>query len=368
MIQQDKGSTKLKIAIVAPSLRYIGGQAVQAELLLRLWRHDSDIEAIFVAVDPSLPRWSRWAKSIRGLRTLLREPVYLAHLWHGLADVDVAHIFASSYWSFLIAAVPAWLMAKIRRKTTLMHYHNGDGRDHLQRFRSCRFVLSHSDEVVVPTRYLIDVLHEFGLQAIVVPNLVDSTQFHYRCRQPLRPHLICTRGFSSYYRVDAVVRAFAEVKRVYPDARLDLIGEGPLENEIKRLVTDMKLADVRFLGATSRHEIGSYYDTADIFINASCVDAMPVSVIEAFRAGTPVVTTSPESMPYLVTHERTGLLSAVGDERGLAANVLRLLDDGGLAITLAENAYQESLNYDWELIRQQWLNIYRGMMSSVSTT
>ena len=44
---------------------------------------------------------------------------------------------------------------------------------------------------------------------------------------------------------------------------------------------------------------------------------MPLSVIEAFAAGTPVVTTSPECMPYLVRHERTGLLSPVGMKKPL---------------------------------------------------
>ena len=54
-------------------------------------------------------------------------------------------------------------------------------------------------------------------------------------------------------------------------------------------------------------------------------------VLEGFGAGTPVVTTSPESIPYFVEHERTGLLSAVGDSKALAANVIRLLRDPDLA-------------------------------------
>jgi glycosyltransferase involved in cell wall biosynthesis len=89
---------------------------------------------------------------------------------------------------------------------------------------------------------------------------------------------------------------------------------------------------------------------------------MPLSVIEAFAAGTPVVTTSPECMPYLVEHERTGLLSPVGDEKALAANVIRLLRDPALAAHLAQNAHHESRNYTWEAVREQWLNTYRGLV------
>ncbi len=65
-------------------------------------------------------------------------------------------------------------------------------------------------------------------------------------------------------------------------------------------------------------------------------------IIEAFAAGTPVVTTSPESIPYLVKHERTGLLSPGRRRSALAANVLRLLSDPALAARLGQNAYRES--------------------------
>ncbi len=353
----------VKVAIVAPSLRYVGGQAVQADLLMRLWQNDPEVEVSLISVDPPPPPFLAWAERVPVVRTILREPIYFWHLWRGLKDVDVAHIFSASYWSFLLAPAPAWLLARLQGKKSLINYRSGEARDHLGRFRSGRFVLSHVDEIVVPSGYLVDVFREFGLSAVVVPNLVDLSQFRYRQRNPLRPHLVCTRGFSAYYSVDVVVRAFAEVKKSYPDALLDLVGGGPLENDVRKLVADLKLSGVNFTGIASRQEIGKYYDGADIFINASWLDNMPVSIIEAFASGTPVVTTSPESMPYLVKHGRTGLLSPVGDEKALAANVIRLLREPGLAAALASNAHEESHNYTWGAVREQWVRVYRGLQS-----
>lgn len=365
MAAENRSSKKrLKVAIVAASLNYVGGQSAQADLLVRLWKDDPDVEMSFIAVDPPLPAGFSSAERVRGLRTILREPVYFRHLWRGLRDVDVVHIFSASYWSFLLAPAPAAFFAKLRGKKTLIHYHSGEARDHMKRFRSAPFVLSRVDEIVVPSGYLVGVFREFGLQAEVVPNLVDLSQFRYRRRDALRPHLVCTRGFSHYYSVDVVVRAFAEVRRVYPAARLDLVGGGPLEAEIRELVSDLKVGGVNFTGVASRGEIGKYYDQADIFINASWLDNMPVSIIEAFGAGTPVVTTSPECMPYLVEHERTGLLSPVGDEKALAANVIRLLRESGLAQSLAKNAHAESQKYTWEVVRGQWFEVYRRLTES----
>jgi len=351
-----------KVALVAPSLRYVGGQAVQADLLLRLWQNDPDVEATFIAVDPRLPRPLGWAERIPGLRTILREPIYFWHLWRGLKEVDVAHIFSASYWSFLLAPAPAWFIARLRGKKTIINYRSGEARDHLQRFGSGKFVLSRADCIVAPSGYLVDVFREFGLSAVVVPNLVDLSQFRYRERKPLRPHLVCTRGFHEYYSIDKVVEAFAAVKNEYPEARLDLVGGGPLEADIRRLVAQRKIVGVNFTGVASRQQIGKFYDDADIFINASWLDNMPVSVIEAFGAGTPVVTTSPESMPYVVEHERTGLLSPVGNEKALAENVIRLLREPELAAMLAKNAYEESRKYTWEVVREQWLGVYRKLV------
>lgn len=355
-------SKPLRVAIVAPSLRYVGGQSAQAEILLRHWQNDPELEISFIAVDPPLPDFLAWAQGIPGLRTILREPIYFLHLWRGLKNVDVAHIFSASYWSFLLAPFPAWVISKLRGSKSLINYHSGEARGHLQRFRSAKFVLSQVDKIAVPSGYLVDVFREFGLTAYAVPNMVDLSQFVFRRRAPVRPHLLCTRGFSKYYSVDVVVKAFAEVKKDYPDAQIDLVGDGPLEGDIRKLVADSNLTGVNFTGVASRQEIGKLYDQADIFINASWLDNMPLSILEAFAAGLPVVTTSPECMPYLVHHERTGLLSPVGDEKSLAANVIRLLRDPALAARLAQNGRDEVQKYTWDVVREQWLKTYRDSL------
>jgi glycosyltransferase involved in cell wall biosynthesis len=359
-----KGATshsRLKVTIIAASLRYVGGQSVQADLLLKHWQSDPEVQAELVPIDPPFPYGLKWVEGIPVLRTLVREPLYLLALWHGLRGADIAHIFSASYWSFWLAPIPAWLVARLRKKRVLLHYHSGEARDHLQRFGTAAPMLRRMDMLVVPSGYLVDIFGEFALKAEVVPNIVDLSQFCFRPRVPLRPHLVCTRGFHSYYRVDQVVEAFAQIKEVFPEARLDLAGRGPLEKQIRELVHRLKLSEVRFLGVISRSEIGRIYDQADIFVNASILDNMPVSVLEAFASGTPVVSTAPEGMRYLVDHERTGLLSPPGEAAPLAENILRLLRDGDLGSRLAASAYEELSRYRWAAVREQWLSAYRTL-------
>ncbi len=358
----DYGSA-IRVALVGPSMRYVGGQSVQADLLMKNWKDDPDVAASFAAVDPPFPFGLRWAERVPVLRTVVREPLYLWKLWRSLKDVDVAHIYSASYTSFLLAPLPAWCVARARGKKTLINYHSGEARDHLQQSRIARRVLQKADRLVVPSGYLETVFREFGLEAQAVPNIVDLSQFHYRRRAPVRPHLVSTRGFHPYYGIDVVVRAFAEVQKLYPEAQLDLVGGGELEQSIRDLVRRLNLSNVNFAGMASRQEIGRFYDRADIFVNASNLDNMPVSVLEAFAAGTPVVTTEPEGMKYIVSHERTGLLSQPEDATALAQNILRVLKEPDLAARLAQNAFEESSRYRWAAVREQWLKVYADLTS-----
>ena len=204
----------LQVAIVAASSRYVGGHSVQAELLTRHWREDGAVEAQHLPIDPQFPALLSWMERVPYLRTLARMPLYWSELWQGFARADIAHLFSASYSSFLLAPAPAWLIARLRGTKVLIHYHSGEAEDHLRRSRTARHVLRRADRLIVPSAFLVEVFRRFGLEAHAIPNIVDFNQFTYRPREPLRPFLICSRGFEAYYSVDLVVRAFARSQRV----------------------------------------------------------------------------------------------------------------------------------------------------------
>jgi L-malate glycosyltransferase len=359
--EKSPTTNTLQISIVAPSTRKSGGQQVQADLLMRHWQNDPAVTARFIPTDPLLPALLSWVERIPYLRTVVRMPFYLAGLWRGTRDADIVHIFSASYWSFVLAPLPAWVTARLQGKKALINYRSGEAHDHLRRWRSASRILRRVDRVIVPSGYLVDVFKEFGVRAQAVSNIVDLDEFHYRLRHPLRARLLCPRGFYPYYSVDRVVRAFAQVQKHLPAAQLCLLGEGPLKSQIVEMVEDLGLSGVEFAGVVSRKMIGHFYDRSDIFINASWLDNAPVSILEAFASGMPVVTTAPEGIRYIVEHERTGLLCDPGDWQALAENVARLMRDPDLASRLARHAFEESERYRWQAVRAQWLDVYRSM-------
>jgi glycosyltransferase involved in cell wall biosynthesis len=341
---------------------------VQAGLLLEWWRRDPSVEMCFVPVDDCLPQWLAWVERIRFIRLLIRTPFYLAHLWRGIRWADVVHIFSASYWSFLLAPAPALLVALMQGKKAVLHYHSGEARDHLARWRTARPLIRLAHQLVVPSGYLARVFEEFGLTAKVIPNVVDFERFRYRPRHPLCQRLLCTRNFEPYYGVDVVIRAFAEIKRRFPSASLCLVGSGSLEASLRQLVLDLGVEEVHFAGSVAPSEIPRFYEQADIFVNASRLDNLPTSMLEAFASGLPVVSTAPEGMDYVVDHEQTGLLCPVDDWQALAKSVTRLLRAPCLAETLARNAFVAAARYRWAAVRAQWIETYFSMLGRAESS
>src|SRR5579871_1866523 len=145
---------KVRVALVAPSLRYVGGQTVQANLLIRHWKNDPEVDVKFIPIDPLPGRLLRWVLQLRFVRTLVREPLYLRSLYRELRDVDIVHAFSASYSSFLLAPAPALLIGHRLGKRVLINYRSGEADDHLRRSRMAARLLGAADDRVVPSGYL----------------------------------------------------------------------------------------------------------------------------------------------------------------------------------------------------------------------
>jgi glycosyltransferase involved in cell wall biosynthesis len=358
---------RIKVAFVAPSLRILGGQAVQADRLLSAWRGDADVDAWLVPVNPEPPVLLRLANSIKYVRTVANELTYVPLLVREIARADVVHVFSASYTSFLLAPLPAMLTGRVFGKPVVLNYRSGEAPDHLQRSAIARRTIRDVDKNVVPSRFLVDVFNTFGIDATVVPNIVDLERFRFRERHPLRPRLLSTRNFDGLYNVAATIRAFKIVRDRWPDASLTLVGAGAQESSLRDLVARLDLGGVAFVGRVAPEAIAAHYADNDIYIQSPDIDNMPTSVLEAFASGMPVVSTEAGGVPAILTHEVHGLLAPLADYEALADRVLRLLEAPDYARTLARAAYATCKAYTWQNVREQWLSVYRGVLLPVST-
>ncbi|TMI89977.1 MAG: glycosyltransferase family 4 protein [Bacillati bacterium ANGP1] len=349
----------MRIAVVAPTLEILGGQAVQARALMDGLRGDGN-DVLFVPVNPGFPPGLRWLRRARYVRTVVNQARYLPSLLR-LRRADLVHVFSASYWSFVLAPLPAMLAGRAFGKRVVLNYHSGEAADHLARWG----LLVHPwlrlpHEIVVPSEYLREVFARHGYRTHVIRNVVDTSRFHYRERPPLRPQFLSTRNLDRYYRVDNTLEAFARVKARRPDATLTVAGYGPEEDRLRRLAASLGVAGIRFTGRVEPADMPRLYDGADIFLNSSVVDNQPVSVLEAFAAGLPVVSTAVGDLAALVRDGETGLVVPPGDPGAMADAAMTLLDTPGRASALARRARQEAERYTWAHVRQEWAAVYAG--------
>ncbi len=289
---------------------------------------------------------------------------YLVSLIRRVRKYEVIHIFSASYFSFLLAPTPALLIGKLYGKRLLLNYHSGEARDHLQRWRRSAIpTIRLADVLIVPSPYLVRVFAEFGLHAEPIFNLIEIDQFRFRERAALRPIFLSNRNFEKHYGVDRVLRAFATIQKRIPEARLIIAGDGPERTSLEELARDLNLQNAEFIGRVGHERIVELYDSTDILLNGSEIDNQPLSLLEAFACGLPVVTTDAGGIPDMVVPEKTALVVPRGEYEQLAASALRLLVNPVLAQSIIEEALEECRKYRWEAVRVQWLNLYYELVT-----
>jgi len=165
------------------------------------------------------------------------------------------------------------------------------------------------------------------------------------------------------------VLAFKEVVSNYPDARLIMIGEGPLWQSCKQLARALGLEGaIEFLGQRPHAEIAAVMRKARMFVQHSVraidgdSEGTPVAVLEAGASGLPVVATRHAGIIDVVVDGQTGFLVGEGDLVGMAEGMIKLAQDPVLAARLgraarericAQFSMQESMVNLWRIIESQ---------------
>lgn len=207
---------------------------------------------------------------------------------------------------------------------------------------------------------IISVNHEDRLDAVkrgVVPpekivtvlNGIDMARFSVVRSPGLRQQLAKEReGFvigavgrlAPQKGFEYLIQAMPDVLSHYPDCRLVLVGEGPLEAQLKTLAHSLKVADrCEFLGF--RSDIPALLACFDVFAQPSRWEGLSITLLEAMAAARPIVATDIKGNRELVAHGVDGLLAASADSQALANAIIELLQDRKRAETMGARAREK---------------------------
>lgn len=202
-----------------------------------------------------------------------------------------------------------------------------------------RGVLDRADAVIVPSRYLTDLAVAAGAQEDsirVIPSGVDTTWFS-ATPLPLESRLVVFVGrFVEKKGIDVLAQAWPAVRSAVPDARLLLLGAGPLEASARSIGPGAEV-----VLAPDRHAVREAIRTARVVVSPSrtapgdAVESLLIVNLEAQASGRPVVSTLHGAIPEFVLDGETGVLVPEGDPAALADALVAVLTDDDLACRLA---------------------------------
>jgi glycosyltransferase involved in cell wall biosynthesis len=355
-----------RLGLVGPLPPPSGGMSNQTRQLARLLGEEGvDVEVVRV----NAPYRPGWVAHLRGIRAVFRLLPYLWQLWRMAGRVQLVHIMANSGWSWHLFAAPAVWVAWMRGAPVVLNYRGGEAETFFNKsFRSVGPTLAKTAAVVVPSRFLEAVFQKFGVTTHVVPNVIDLNRFPARPVASDRhmieaPHLIVTRNLEPIYDNATAIRAFARVRRQKAGACLTIAGSGPDLAELKALAKELGMAEaVSFTGRLDNERMAELYNQADVMINPSLADNMPISVLEALASAVPVVSTDVGGVPFLVADGESALLVPPENDEAMADAVLRLLDDVALRQSLAMEGLEIVKRYAWPKVRERLLPIYQEML------
>ncbi|MET0415690.1 MAG: glycosyltransferase family 4 protein [Actinoplanes sp.] len=264
------------------------------------------------------------------LRRTWRSIVNLARAARS-ADVHIIH--GNSHWTHLEVA----LAGRLARRRTTLHLHEENEPDLLGRVRGVAVLLA-GQTIAVSDAVARSLPRWARNRVTVVRNGVDTEAIRPAAPppatraqltgDPAAPLVLTMSRLDPRKGVDRVIRAVATL----PHVRLAIAGApalDPANGDRLRELADGLLGDrVRFLG--ERRDVADLLHAADILVLASKQEGLPLSILEAQAAGTPVVAYPTAGIPEVITHERTGLLVDADDLDDLAESIDRMAGDARL--------------------------------------
>lgn len=198
-----------------------------------------------------------------------------------------------------------------------------------------------SSAIIAVSRAMQRKLIELGAPEEKVhynPYGVDCDQFSGADPRAAPPLFIAVGRFTEKKAPQITISAFAKVLKACPDARLRMIGEGPLMEECQALANNLGISNaIAFLGIQDQPVIKREMQNARCFVQHSVVapsgdcEGTPVSILEAGATGLPVVSTRHAGIPDVIVEGQTGFLVDEGDSSGMADRMIQLAEQPELA-------------------------------------
>lgn len=319
------------------------------------------IENQIKALNPKILLWEGWYPSILpNEKSFLPFPLnyllvrgslrnLLPRLYHKLYTKALAsflqknqiNVLLANYGPMGVALCDACLKANVR---LFVHFHGFDASEnktldtYQERYKA---LFDKVNGIIVVSNDMKEKILLLGAKPEKIflnPYGVNSTEF-IGANSPIKqPIFIAVGRFTGKKAPQLTIRAFAEVLKRQPKAKLIMIGEGELWEESQQFAKDLGVyINIDFKGKRTPQQISEALRNAQVFVQHSKVavngdsEGTPNTILEASASGLPIVSTRHAGIKDAVVHGETGFLVEEGDWESMAEYMIKLIEDPDLA-------------------------------------
>lgn len=235
-----------------------------------------------------------------------------------------------------------------------------------------RLYLVRSVNIIAPTESMSAQIAEqhpsIKERLRVVPSPVNLKHFHFdptrgaeiRARYGLKNTFVfvTVSRLTSEKNLTTLLQAFAQISAGHPDARLLLVGDGPLHHDLEKLARRLQIADrVIFVGSVAYGEVPQYLSAGDVFAFASTTETQGLVTLEAMATGCPVVVVDAPGSRDVARHEQNGLV-VQNSVTKLASAMRRIMQDETLRQNLGHGALETARLYSAPALTKKLVETY----------
>jgi glycosyltransferase involved in cell wall biosynthesis len=200
----------------------------------------------------------------------------------------------------------------------------------------------------------------------VIPNGVDLKLFDSIQIREVPNQVLYVGRLVNYKNVDWLVKAFSEVVKEIPTAKLKIVGDGPERKNLVRIVNKLGLeSHVIFTGVTSNYDdVACHFKESSIFVLPSTLEGEGIVIKEAMAAQLPFIAmnVATSGVLSLLKNGENGLLLEPGQPSLIAKKIIQLLQDKEMRIKMGLFGRKFVDNCDWDIIAKRVLESYQELV------
>jgi len=236
-----------------------------------------------------------------------------------------------------------------------------------------RRILTEADAVIAVSNFMGDLAKLIGVDPAKINVIHNAIDFGNEVKAgatrlvpadlPGDGQIIMTAcRLTKWKGVDRLIKAMPEIIKRLSRVYLVILGDGPELENLRQLVQSLNLTEqIKFLNRIPHESVLKYLSRADVFVLNTNYEGLSHTLLEAMKAGVPVIATNVGGNPEVITDGRNGLLIDYNNQNQLTEVICRLLADRPLAKSLAEAATIKLRDFSWRQTVAKTVDLLKKM-------